>query len=124
MCDASKTTTYVSIDFKRSRVRLYKESLHLIGDPKYIQLMVNVDQRLVAIRGIDRDTRGSHAHKINHAKFNSEMCFEIYSQSFVSNLRSAFDGFEGDCTYRLTGTVYPNDRAVVFEVDSMQKYES
>lgn len=124
MCDASKTTTYVSIDFKRSRVRLYKESLHLIGDPKYIQLMVNVDQRLVAIRGIDRDTRGSHAHKINHAKFNSEMCFEIYSQSFVAKLRSAFDGFEEDCTYRLTGVVFSNDRAVVFEVDSMQKYES
>ena len=63
MCETSRTT-YVSIDFKRSRVRIYKESLHLIGDPKYIQLMVNVDQRLVAIRGIDRDTRGSHAH--NH----------------------------------------------------------
>lgn len=124
MCDTSKTTTHVSIDFKRSRVRLYKESLHLIGDPKYIQLMVNVEQRLVAIRGIDRDTRGSHAHKINHAKFNSEMCFEIYSQSFVTKLRSAFDGFEEDCTYRLTGIVFPNDRAVVFEVDSMQKYES
>ena len=120
MCETSRTT-YVSIDFKRSRVRIYKESLHLIGDPKYIQLMVNVDQRLVAIRGIDRDTRGSHAHKINHTKFNSEMCFEIYSQSFVSKLRSAFDGFEGDCTYRLTGTVFPNDRAVVFEISSMQK---
>ena len=123
MCETSRIT-YVSIDFKRSRVRIYKESLHLIGDPKYIQLMVNVDQRLVAIRGIDRDTRGSHAHKINHTKFNSEMCFEIYSQSFVSNLRSAFDGFEGDCTYRLTGTAFPNDRAVVFEISSMQKYES
>ena len=52
------------------------------------------------------------------------MCFEIYSQSFVSKLRSAFDGFEGDCTYRLTGTAFPNDRAVVFEISSMQKYES
>ena len=123
MCETSRIT-YVSIDFKRSRVRIYKESLHLIGDPNYIQLMVNVEQRLVAIRGIDRDTRGSHSHKINHTKFNSEMCFEIYSQSFVSKLRSAFDGFEGDCTYRLTGTVFPNDRAVVFEIGSMQKYES
>lgn len=123
MCNTSKAMAQVSIDFKRSRVRIHKESLHLIGDPKYIQLLVNVEQCRVAIRGIDADTRGSDAHRINHARFNSEFGFEIYSRSFVSKLRSAFSGFEEDCTYRLSGIVYPNERAVVFDVRSKQKYE-
>lgn len=124
MEESATLQTQVSIDFKKNRVRIHKESLRLIGDPKYIQFLVNVKESLVAIRGIDADRRGSHAHRVNRAILASDFSFEIYSQSFTEKLRTTFDGFDEICTYRLTGTVHPKDRAVVFSIDSLQKVES
>lgn len=124
MEESANLQTQVSIDFKKNRVRIHKESLRLIGDPKYIQFLVNVKESLVAIRGIDADRRGSHAHRVNRAILASDFSFEIYSQSFTEKLRTIFEGFDEICTYRLTGTVHPKDRAVVFSIDSLQKVES
>ena len=124
MEESATLQTQVSIDFKKNRVRIHKESLRLIGDPKYIQFLVNVKESLVAIRGIDSDRRGSHAHRVNRAILASDFSFEIYSQSFTEKLRTIFDGFDEICTYRITGIVHPKDRAVVFSIDSLQKVES
>lgn len=115
--------TQVSIDFKKHRFRIHKESLRLIGDPKYIQFLVNVNESQVAIRGIDSDRRGSHAHKVNRSILASDNSFEIYSRTFTEKLRSVFEGFEENCTYRLTGMVLPKERAVVFSIESLQKVE-
>lgn len=123
MEDTASLQTQISIDFKKNRVRIHKESLRLIGDPKYIQFLVSVKTSQVAIRGIDEDRRGSNAHKVNRTILASDFSFEIYSRTFTEKLRAVFDGFDEACTYRLTGTVLPNDRAVVFSVDSLQKVE-
>ena len=124
MDDATNLQTQVSIDFKKNRIRVYKELLRLIGDPKYIQFLVNVEKSQVAIRGIDADSRESHAHKVNRTIMTTDFSFEVYSQSFTEKLRTVFDGFEGKCTYRLSGTVLPRERAVVFSINSMQKVEA
>lgn len=123
MDNAANLQTQVSIDFKKHRFRIHKESLRLIGDPKYIQFLVNVNKSQVAIRGIDSDSRESHAHKVNRTILATDFSFEIYSQSFTEKLRTAFDGFDEQCTYRLTGTVFPRERAVVFSITSKQKVD-
>ena len=43
MEDNELHTTQISIDLKKYRIRVHKESLHLIGDPAYIQFLVSVD---------------------------------------------------------------------------------
>ena len=37
------------IDAKKNRLRIYKTTLHELGDPKYIQLLVDPDQRNLVI---------------------------------------------------------------------------
>lgn len=123
MDDAANLQTQVSIDFKKNRIRIHRESLRLIGDPKYIQLLVNVNKSQVAIRGIESDGRDSHAHKVNRTIPGTDFSFEIYSQSFIEKLRNAFDGFDEKCTYRLTGTAFLRGRAVVFPINSKQKVD-
>jgi len=113
----------ISIDFKKFRIRVHKDSLRLIGNPRYIQLLVNVNELQVAFRGVDTDLRGMHAHKVNRAALASDFSFEIYSRTFIEMLRTTFDTFDENCTYRLTGMAVPKDRIAVFSICSMQKVE-
>lgn len=38
------------IDLKKNRIRIHKLTLHMLGDPEYIQLLVNPCTHMIAIR--------------------------------------------------------------------------
>ena len=44
----------LSIDLKKYRIRVHKSTLHLLGDPRYIQLLINPSDQIVAIRSVER----------------------------------------------------------------------
>lgn len=117
----SPITTSISIDLKKCRIRIHKESLRLIDSPGYIQFLVSVDRSMLAIRGIDTDSSGSAAIRIIP---QLQADYEIYSTSLVDKIASAFGVFEEICTYRLTGTVLADERAVVFPVNTVQKVDT
>lgn len=119
-----KTTTQISIDLKKHRIRVHKESLRLMGDPKYIQFLVSVDRSMIAVRGVDTDVSDAAAIRISLPQLASDFSIEIYSTSLVDKLAEAFSGFDTTCTYRLTGTVLADERAAVFPVSTLQKVES
>lgn len=123
MTEHQRHLTQISIDLKKYRIRIHKDSLRLIGDPDYIQLLVNAETQQVAIRAVQRATAGSHAHKISRAKSTSDSC-EIYSRPFCDKLCSDFDCFHAKASYRLTGVVVPSQNAAVFSLRSAQLIES
>ena len=47
MTDSIQTGTIMSIDPKKHRIRIYKSTLHALGDPMYIQLLVSTTRRIV-----------------------------------------------------------------------------
>lgn len=112
----------MSIDVKKSRLRIHKESLHLIGDPPFIQLMVSVPTRQVAIRSLDRETSGDQAYRVSRSRMISEESVEIYSRPLIDKLQSEFGCFKEEATYRLTGIVLPDERAVVFPLSTLQLF--
>lgn len=123
MTEHQRRLTQISIDLKKYRIRIHKDSLRMIGDPDYIQLLVNTETGQVAIRAVERATAGSHAHKVTRAKATSDSC-EIYSRPFCSKLCSDFDCFRAGASYRLTGVVVPAQNAAVFPLSSAQLIES
>ena len=123
MPDLAQLTTQISIDLKKYRIRVHKESLHLIGDPMYIQFLVNVDQSMLAILGMDNDSSRSAAIRVNLPNLRSDFSYEIYSTSLIDKLAKVFGCFEPNATYRLTGKVIPEKRAVVFPVSTLQKVD-
>ena len=40
------------IDLKKNRIRIHKLTLHMLGDPEYIQLLVNPQNSMIAIRKV------------------------------------------------------------------------
>jgi len=121
MIDKDKPVTQISIDLKKFRIRIHKESLHLIGDPKYIQLLVNVNSRMIAIRAVEKEQVDSC--KVDQERMDSDFSFEIYSRSLINRLCSEFGCFDKRKCYRLTGSVIESEKIVVFPLDSLQKID-
>lgn len=49
----SGNTEILSFDTKKFRIRIHKSTIHALGNPKYIDLLVNPEKRLVAVRAHD-----------------------------------------------------------------------
>lgn len=123
MNDTSGISTQMSIDLKKYRIRVHKESLHLIGDPKYIQFLVNIKSRLVAIRAIEKEQVDLQSYKVDQNRMESDFSFEIHSRPFIKRLCKEFECFDKGYCYRLTGNVVKSEKIAVFAVDSLQKIE-
>ena len=121
--NTSNLFTQISIDLKKFRIRVHKESLHLIGDPKYIQFLVNIDSRLVAIRAVEKEQVDLQTHKVDQTRMESDFSFEIYSRPFIERLCKEFDCLGEGNSYRLTGTAIQSERIAVFPLDSLQKID-
>lgn len=61
----SNPTTTMCVDLKQFRIRIYKTTLHSLGDPKYIQILVNPNDKAVAIRSVDVEMSGDQTFRIN-----------------------------------------------------------
>jgi len=115
--------TQMSIDLKKYRIRVHKELLHLIGDPKYIQFLVNINSRLVAIRAVEKEQVDLQTHRAVQTRMESYFPLEIYSRPFIERLCKEFDCFNDGNSYRLTGTAIQSERIAVFPLDSLQKID-
>lgn len=65
----------MSIDTKRGRIRIHKAVLHQLGDPQYIQLLVNPSDMVVAVRCIDAPLFEYSVHMINRNRFCSAFSY-------------------------------------------------
>lgn len=123
MIESLNLLTQISIDLKKFRIRIHKESLHLIGDPRYIQFLVNIKSRLVAIRAVEKEQVDLQTHRIDQSRIESDNSFEMYSRPFIDKLCEEFNCFNEGNSYHLTGTAIQDERIVVFSLDSLQKID-
>ena len=68
----SSTTVTMAIDAKKNGIRIHKMLFRQLGQPKYILLLVNPENRVVAIKSSDLDFAGGQTHRIIEKRMNSE----------------------------------------------------
>lgn len=115
--------TNISIDLKKMRIRIYKSTLHYLGDPKYIQLLVNPKTQMLALRSVETDNPLVQAHRVDTKNISPDDSYEIYSGSFITKLCEIADYIDQNCTYKLTGKVIPTERIAVFPLKSIKEIE-
>jgi len=104
----------ISIDLKRDRIRIYKRTLRSLGDPEYILLLVNPEERTLAILRSDRtDLR---AHRLPRARFNDKQCIEIASKPLLRCLHNLCSEWHDDRLYRIYGEIIPSEGIVQFNL--------
>ena len=113
----------IVVDLKKYRIRIHRPTLHAIGDPKLIQLLVNPEKRAVAIRAVSQEAPADQVHRIVQRRLQTENSYEIYSRSFVLKLMQIIGDVDAE-TYRLTGVASPDAGTAMFSLDTFQKLES
>ena len=116
-------TVTMSVDLKKYGIRIHKTLYRLIGEPKYIQLLVNPDEMIVAIRGVDKSVPKDSTHKINVKRMYSEASYEIYSRFFVCKLCEVVGDIKEGYSYRLSGEVLPSQGMAVFSLKTLYRIE-
>ena len=104
----------VVFDMRRNRIRIHKQTLHLLGNPYYVQLLVNPHNQTIAIRC--SNSRDRLAHKIKWKLIAEKQCCELYSKYLLTTFCDIF--IHLDCTqaYRITGKIYAKERLAYFDL--------
>lgn len=124
MGDMQTLTTTLSIDFKKNRIRIFKEALHHLGDPKLVQLLVNPEKKWFAIRGVEQGAPSDLLHRISRKRLASDLSIEIYSRSFIESLRSICEELDMESCYHLPGVIVPQKRAMIFALKGAVLFDS
>lgn len=112
MRDKETSNLGILIDLKKKRIRIHRSTLHALGDPDRVHLLVNPEQCILAVQSaVAADKR---AHKVYTTAGSNRQTYELYSTSLVSNLRKLNPDWTEPYKYRIRGEAIPSERAVVF----------
>lgn len=114
----------MSIDVRKSRIRLHKAMMSEIGNPNYIQILINQEKMILAIKGVAGKSAGDHTHRLKYKFTSSDQSIELYSDSLVTKLCGLVEKMDDMCTYRLEGKVNHNQRIAYFSLLNMKRCDS
>jgi len=110
----------ITIDPRKHRIRFFKTLLSALGNPKYIQLMVNVEKKLLIVRYSEKEDRSTIKICSNIEKND---CYEVYSMKFIHKLLNLIGSTDNSNSYRLSGLLSQAERVVVFPLTLAQKID-
>ncbi len=102
----------IVVDFKKYRIRIHKNTLLSLGSPEYIFLLVNPEERTLAILRSDRFN--PRAHRISAVSLEGVKPVELYSLSLKKTLRDVCSDWQDNKSYRLYGDIIPSEGIVRF----------
>lgn len=112
--------TTLGMDPARNRIRINVSTLRAIGSPAYVQLLVNPESRIFAIRAVDRAEKGDQTYRMPKRLSPKDTAAVITSQTFMTLLRDAFPDLDPSHTYQLSGVIVPSERLTMFSIDTMK----
>ncbi len=124
MIDTNLMPVSISIDNKKNRIVIHKNMLHLMGDPLYIQLLIDPDSMIFAIKALDSRSSGDQTHKINRRALKSDNSVEIYSTTFISKLNNVAGILYDESLYHMPGVVISPERIAVFSMKNLKRAQS
>jgi len=110
----------ILLDLKKNRISITRKTLHEIGNPVYILLLVKPEERtLVISHGDSADRR---AHRIPPLKPDEKRKrgIELYSKSLMASIVSISGGLWDNLSYRIQGGIIPYENILRFYVDKAE----
>lgn len=123
MNDTNLMPVSISIDNKKHRIRIHKSMLHLLDDPPFIQLLIDPEKMIVAIKAVDHASSGDQTHKVNMKTLKSDNSVEIYSMTFISRLNSVAGILYDESLYHMPGVVLGPQKMAVFSMKNLTRVQ-
>lgn len=91
----------VCIDLKKNRIRIHKTTLHMIGDPSFINLLVNPNEKLIAIK--KSSAKDKSALRIRSNQLDDGNCVEFGCRDLILLLKDIDNSWQINSSYRIYG---------------------
>ena len=91
----------LTLDMKKQRIRIHKQTLHMLGNPEYVQLLVNPHQKSIVLLVCPKEA--FQAHKVAHKK---DTDCELYSKELLRQLQLIDRHLEQDTCYLIYGQIH------------------
>ena len=111
----------ITIDPKQNRIRFYRTFLKELGNPKYVQLMVNSKDKILAIKS--SDTLDSFSVKLN-SHIEKEHCYELHSLNLITELFKLMQWDEKNISYKIIGEMDEKTKTAFFKLSNATKIEN
>ena len=108
----------IMFDFKKSRIRIHKNTLHALDNPAYVLLLINPIDRLIAVKA--NDGTDARAHRVG-MRASKNKSFEIYSMALLDKLRLCSEWDEKQ-SYRILGNHIEEQDLVQFKINESFMY--
>lgn len=108
----------IMFDFKKSRIRIHKNTLHALDNPAYVLLLINPVDRLIAVKA--NDGTDARAHRVG-LRASKNKSFEIYSMALLDKLRLCSEWDEKQ-SYRILGNRIEEQDLVQFKINESFQY--
>lgn len=112
----NKLQPTLCIDLKKNRIRIHKATLHMLGNPEYIQILINPDRHMLALRKSERSDFASH--RVSIRSIDSKYYYELHSLAFLQKLRNGNSGLENNQSYRIYGDFNPKAGIARFSMNN------
>jgi hypothetical protein len=114
MSDNTSLRPDITLDFKKNRIRIFKRTLLSIGDPEYIHLLVNPEERTLAIMRSERSDLRSY--RLPRTRYKDRQYVEITSKSLMGNLLGLCSDMKDKHAYRIYGEIIQNKDIAQFSL--------
>lgn len=108
----------IVIDSKNNRIRIHRSTLHLLGNPEYIQLLVNPERHTLAILPSQKQKT---ANAVRWDKIAESKSCELYSKILIRQLGSLCPDWKADGKYRLSGALVLAGKWIQFDMFSAEE---
>ena len=120
--DSIDNSAMMTIDLKRNRFRIHKATLKKLGNPRYIQFLINPEELIIAILGSERPLAGGTANKVNIIQVPRQSV-EFYSNALLEGIVNMIGLPDFRYSYRLSGEVDAVNRVAYFSMSTLKKIE-
>jgi YbbR domain-containing protein len=112
MTDKTEKRPSICIDLKKSRIRIHKETLRMLQNPDYIEILVNPKKKSFVIK---TSSYRKNAHRVEMDRLTTDKhCYELYSREFMTEIQTVSKTLEHSKSYRITGTLNREKDAACF----------
>ena len=113
----------ITLDPRRNRIRIHRQTLHSLGDPAYVQFLVNPEELYIAVLGSDKPVIGGTANKVRLStdSFSTSQSVEFYSATMMNRLLDIVGGFDLRFSYLLTGEIDQINRVAYFSLKTAKQ---
>lgn len=112
----------LSIDLKKHRIRIHKITLEMLGNPKYVQLLVNPQSKIIALRPSSQEDYSTH--RVNLELLEDGYCCELYSYSFMHRLCQINSTRKPNQSYRIYGQFINHNSIACFSMENIKPINS